>query len=99
LVKQRIPSTTVCAGSSPASLTEKLIMNVFDEEKGPRGGFTLETLQELVGLPVGDARKIYPSIRVTREDGVNYNITMELNLVRLNVHVDAGKISKVQDFG
>ena len=59
----------------------------------------------LVGKSIEHARnllgemdsKLY--IRVVRENGVDYIVTMELNPNRINVHVENAVITEVRDLG
>jgi hypothetical protein len=54
---------------------------------------------DVIGLSLEEAKKIYGSIRVVKEDGIPKVVTMDLKMTRMNVEVIDGKIVSIVKFG
>lgn len=53
----------------------------------------------LIGLSLEEAQAIHANLRVVRQDDEDFMVTQEVDETRLNVEVEKGKISAVNNFG
>ena len=57
-----------------------------------------QSATKMVGRTIGEAKNIYPFVRVAKQDGVPLFLTMDMNPNRINVETEEGKITKISGY-